>query len=187
MLRARRCSQAAAEKASTHFSPRDVASCVYSLGQLGRRDEVLLPRLLSRVATEAADFHAIEMMLTAHGLADLHVAPPTALTALSNAALPKIDQFGAEELPRLCARAPWPPAPAHPSTAHPPPTHRRAHVMRADARRPPRSARWPMEARVAFAPCVHERVCRLPARAPRAACDPRVRAALVSRATASPR
>lgn len=92
---------AAAEKAPDRFSQRDVASVVYSLGQLGRRDEELLPKLLSRVAAEASSFHAIEMMLTAHGLADLQVAPPSALVALSRAAIPKIEQFGAEELPRL--------------------------------------------------------------------------------------
>ena len=38
---------AAAEKALTHFSQRDVASVVYSLGQLGRHDDELMPKLLS--------------------------------------------------------------------------------------------------------------------------------------------
>jgi hypothetical protein len=92
---------AAAEKALTHFSQRDVASVVYSLGQLRRHDDELMPKLLSRVVSDASSFHAIEMMLTAHGLADLQLAPPTALTALSRAAVPNIDQFGAQELPRL--------------------------------------------------------------------------------------
>ena len=92
---------AAAEKALAHFSQRDVASVVYSLGQLGRHDDELMPKLLSRVVSDASSFHAIEMMLSAHGLADLQLAPPSALMALSRAAVPKIEQFGAQELPRL--------------------------------------------------------------------------------------
>lgn len=88
-------------KVRTHFSQRDVASVVYSLGQLQRRDDELLPHLLSRVATEARSFHGIELMLTANGLADLELSPPTALVALSQAAILKMEQFGAQELPRL--------------------------------------------------------------------------------------
>ena len=94
---------AAVDKASTHFSIRDVASTLYALGRLRRRDGALLPALLSRVSAEAPLFHAIEMSLTASGLADLELAPPTALGALSRAAIPKMDQFGAAELPRLLA------------------------------------------------------------------------------------
>ena len=94
---------AAADKAARHFDPQDVASCVYALGRLGRRDEELLPELLSRVAIEAPYFHGIELTLTASGLADLDVAPPTALEALSQAAIPKLEQFGGEELPKLLA------------------------------------------------------------------------------------
>ena len=88
-------------KAPAHFSQHDVASAVYSLGRLGRREDELLPKLLSRVTQDAASFHAIEMMLTVNGLADLQVAPPSVLTALSRAAIPKMEQFGAEELPKL--------------------------------------------------------------------------------------
>ena len=92
---------AAASKARTHFSLRDVASTIYSLGRLGRPDEDLLPGLLSRLSREASSFHAIEMSQAASGLADLQLAPPTALRALSRAAIPKIEQFGASELPKL--------------------------------------------------------------------------------------
>ena len=94
---------AAAEKAAEQFSLRDVASTVYALGRLKRRDTSLLPPLLSRVSNEAPLLHAIEMSLTASGLADLELAPPTALGAISRAAIPKLDQFGAEELPKLLA------------------------------------------------------------------------------------
>lgn len=94
---------AAAAKAPDQFSLRDVSSTVYALGRLGRRDTKLLPALLSRVSVEAPLFHAIEMSLTASGLADLEIAPPTALGRLSRAAIPKLDQFGAAELPRLLA------------------------------------------------------------------------------------
>lgn len=92
---------AAAGKAATHFSQRDMASTVYSLGLLCRHDDALLSKLLPRVVSEASTFHAIEIMLTAHGLADLQMAPCSALSALSRAAISKVQQFGAEELPRL--------------------------------------------------------------------------------------
>jgi hypothetical protein len=91
---------AAAERAEM-LSLRDVSTALYSLGRLGRADEALLPRLLSRVTREAGRLHAIEMGHAASGLADLGLAPPSALSALSRAAVPKMEQFGAEELPRL--------------------------------------------------------------------------------------
>ena len=92
---------AATDKAAGQFSQRDVASTMYALGRLGRRDGALLRVLLSRVVLEAPLFHAIEMSLAASGLADLQLAPSSALGALSRAAVPKLDQFGAAELPRL--------------------------------------------------------------------------------------
>jgi hypothetical protein len=93
---------AATEKAAAQFSQHDVASTLFSLGQLGRREsETLLPKLLSRVLRQARTFHALEMTLCATGLAQLGVAPPNVLDALSRAAIPKLDEFGAEELPSL--------------------------------------------------------------------------------------
>ena len=44
---------AAVGKARDQFQIRDVASSMYALGRLGRRDEALLPVLLSRVLAEA--------------------------------------------------------------------------------------------------------------------------------------
>lgn len=93
--------EAAAGKARGHFRLRDVASVVYALGRLQRPDAALMPALLSRVSSEAREMHALEMSLTCNGLADLHLAPPTALSALSNAAVAKIGDFGASELPML--------------------------------------------------------------------------------------
>ena len=46
-------------------------------------------------------FHAIEMSQAASGLADLQLAPPTALRALCRAAILKMEQFGASELPKM--------------------------------------------------------------------------------------
>ena len=92
---------AASEKASDLFSLKDVSRTVYALGWLNRPDEVLLPKLLSRVANEAPVMHAIEMTMTLNGLARLQIAPPTALAALAKAAVPKINFFGAKELPQL--------------------------------------------------------------------------------------
>ena len=74
---------AASEKALEHFNLREVSSCVYALGRLGRPDEQLLPKLLSRVTSEAPYLHAIEMANIASGLADLNLAPPSALEAIS--------------------------------------------------------------------------------------------------------
>jgi hypothetical protein len=93
--------EAASDKAAELFSLRDVATCIYALGRLGRADEALLPPLLTRVVREAPRLHAIEMALAANGLADLQVAQPEALHALSRAAIAKLEQFGAAELPRL--------------------------------------------------------------------------------------
>eukprot|EP00966_Prymnesium_polylepis_P132659 3066980-Prymnesium_polylepis.1 len=63
------CVQAA--RKAEQFSPRDVATAVYALGKLGRADAELLPRLLSRARTEAAELHAVELLYVALGLADL--------------------------------------------------------------------------------------------------------------------
>lgn len=92
---------AAADKVLNHFTPRHVASTVYALGKLQRHDALLMPRLLSRVAADANEFHAIEMALTASGLADLDVRPTSALEAISRSAIRKIGDFGADELPML--------------------------------------------------------------------------------------
>ena len=94
----------AADKAPALFSPRDVATTVYALGRLPRAHVLtpeLLPRLLSRVVHEAKELHAVEMSLAASGLADMRLAPPSALHALSRAALAKMGDFGASELPLL--------------------------------------------------------------------------------------
>ena len=52
---------AAVGKARDQFQIRDVASSLYALGRLGRRDEALLPVLLSRVRAEAPLFHALSL------------------------------------------------------------------------------------------------------------------------------
>ena len=94
----------AADKAPALFSPRDVATTVYALGRLPHAHALtpeLLPRLLSRVVHEAKELHAVEMSLAASGLADMRLAPPSALHALSRAALAKMGDFGAGELPLL--------------------------------------------------------------------------------------
>ena len=97
--------EAAAVKASELFTVREVSNCLYALGSLERADAVLLPKLLSRVAAEAPMMHGIEMVMAANGLAQLRIAPPTALAALSKAAIPKLDQFSGSELAQVCRLA----------------------------------------------------------------------------------
>ncbi|KAL1507111.1 hypothetical protein AB1Y20_007967 [Prymnesium parvum] len=90
------CGQAVGK--ASQLSTRDVATMVYALGKLGRKEERLLRVLLARVQEDVDEMHAIELMYVASGLHDLSVAPMPVLAALSEAAQEKIEQFGPREL-----------------------------------------------------------------------------------------